>query len=63
MAKTQIKAEVFTDASFTLEQYLGSSRFTAQEKDILRALLTDGESYTPEQVDAIVEEFLKKEVQ
>ena len=46
---------------FTKEQILNSIKY-AKSKDMLTALLTEGESYTHSQVSRIAEEFMKGEI-
>lgn len=48
--------------TYTKEQFLSSKQFNSTQKDVLHALLKDGESYTMDQVKKLVQEFLKKEV-
>lgn len=45
---------------FTKQQFLQSAKFEGN-RDLLNALLSDNETYTLEQVDALLDEFLKKE--
>lgn len=47
-------------AKYAKEQFLGSSRF-ADHKDVLNALLVEGKTYTTDQVERLVHDFLKKE--
>ncbi|WP_018752176.1 hypothetical protein [Paenibacillus sanguinis] len=47
-------------AAYTKQQFLSSAKFTPGEKDILRALLDDGKTYTPDQVAGTVKSFLTK---
>ena len=44
------------------EQFLKSKQYTAQQKDLLAALLEDGKKYTTAQVNESLNNFLKKEV-
>ncbi|MGN7381410.1 Uncharacterised protein [Chlamydia abortus] len=48
-------------AEYTKEQYLQSNRYSPVQKNVLDALLTDNETYTPEQVAKKVEQFMKRE--
>ncbi|WP_171635700.1 hypothetical protein [Paenibacillus plantarum] len=48
---------------YTKEQFIGSQRFTGAQKDILGALLVDGESYTNSKVIDLINEFLERTVQ
>lgn len=47
---------------FTKAQLLGSSRYSPSQKDMLRVLLMDGQTYSHEQAQSIIKQFLKKEV-
>jgi hypothetical protein len=58
--KTQ---ETVQDPTYTKEQFLGSERFKGAQKDVLNALLVDGESYTDTQVQELITEFLERKVQ
>lgn len=60
MAKKEAAEE--TAPVFTKQQFLASNRFTPHQRDVLTALLKDGESYTNGQVDKILQDFFKKEV-
>lgn len=42
-------------------QILQSKQFTAQQKDVLKALLQDGVNYPKNEVALILDDFLKKE--
>jgi hypothetical protein len=55
--------EVAQDPTYTKEQFIGSQRFTGAQKDVLNALLVDGESYTDTQVIKLINDFLEKKVQ
>jgi hypothetical protein len=46
---------------FTKEQLLSSKRYNGQ-KDIINAILKDGVLYTLEEVDALIEKFMKGKV-
>jgi hypothetical protein len=48
-------------AAFTKEQLLSAQRFTQPQKDVLRALLNDDETYTVEQATTALTAFLEKE--
>ena len=48
-------------AKFTKEQILNSIKY-ANSKDMLTALLTEGESYTHSEVSKITKEFMKGEI-
>lgn len=47
---------------FTKQQFLASDKFSTRQKDVLNALLKDGEKYSTQQVEQMVKEFLAKEV-
>ncbi len=49
--------------AFTKRQFLESKLFTAQQKDLLNALLHDEETYTTDQVKRQIEQYLKKAVE
>ncbi|NEN84366.1 hypothetical protein G3T11_19120 [Paenibacillus elgii] len=49
--------------AFTKQQFLESKLFTAQQKDLLSALLQDEETYTTDQVKQQIEQYLKKAVE
>lgn len=49
-------------AVFAKRQFTASKQFTAQQKDVLNALLEDDRLYTVEEVNAILEAFYHKEV-
>lgn len=55
--KTETKQEIL----FTKEQILVSKRYS-NRRDALGAILTDGERYTLEQVDSLLEKFMKGKV-
>lgn len=57
------KAEtVKKKAEYTKQQFLNSKKFTSIQKDVLNALLDDGEKYTNDQVKQIMDDFMRKEV-
>ncbi|WP_258959226.1 hypothetical protein [Paenibacillus tyrfis] len=49
--------------AFTKQQFLESQLFTAQQKDLLNALLQDEETYTTDEVKQQIEQYLKKAVE
>lgn len=51
-----------TKAAYTKRQFMESKRLSSSEKDILHALLQDDQKYTNEQIQKIIQDFLKKEV-
>ena len=60
MAKKKIE-EVEQNAVYTKEQILGSKKYN-NRRDILGVLLTDGVEYTFEDVDSLIEKFMKGKV-
>ncbi|WP_025853089.1 hypothetical protein [Paenibacillus ehimensis] len=64
---TAMKEETAADQeslpAFTKQQFLESKLFTAQQKDLLNALLHDEETYTTDQVKQQIEQYLKKAVE
>lgn len=59
MAKTQT-TEANT-AAFTKAQLTASQRY-AHRRDLIGALLEDGKTYTLNEVDALIEKFMKGKV-
>lgn len=59
--ETKAKVQVEDEPKFTKEQLLNSKKYI-NTKDILTALLTEGESYTHSEVSRLTEEFLKGEI-
>lgn len=57
MSKSKTDAPTYTKA-----QFLASKQFTPIEKDVLRALLKDGEAYTLDQVQKLVDDYAKRTV-
>lgn len=55
-ANAEVAAPVHTKA-----QLLASQKY-ANRQDILNALLENGKTYTTEQVDALIEKFMKGQV-
>jgi hypothetical protein len=49
--------------SYSKQQFLGSQRFASPQKDVLASLLEDEKSYTAQEVDELLEQFLSKEVE
>lgn len=64
MAKKQSEAKPTAEqaASYTKQQFLASKQFSTMQKDMINALLKDGEKYTTGQVEQMIEQFLKTEV-
>ena len=53
--------ETTTAPHFTKAQLMGSHKY-ASKRDLIGALLNDKETYTTEQVDALIEKYLKGKV-
>ncbi|MNP68132.1 hypothetical protein D3C76_1640410 [compost metagenome] len=49
--------------AFGKDQILSSKSFTALEKDVLQAILAEGQEYTLDQAKAEVEEYAKRRVE
>ncbi len=65
MGKSEVKPDpVAPDQQapdYTKQQFLGSAKYAAH-KDVLNALLVDGKTYTSDNVDQLIKEFLEQEV-
>ncbi len=61
MASKKIKTEAKQEVLFTKEQILASKKYS-NRRDVLGAILTDGKTYTLEQVDSLLEKFMKGKV-
>lgn len=59
MAKTENKAE--QAAAFTKAQLTASKKY-ANRRDIISALLDDGKTYTLDEVDALIDKYMKGKV-
>ena len=59
MAEVREKAK--PEQGFSKEQILASAKF-ANRRDLLTVLLEDGKSYTAEQVEQVMNDWLKKGV-
>lgn len=57
---TETTATAMT-ATFSKEQVLAAKKYV-ERRDLLAVLLNNGKTYTLAEVDAAIEEFLKKEV-
>lgn len=55
------KTETKQETMFTKEQILASNKYV-NRRDALGAILVDGDSYTFEQVDSLLEKFMKGKV-
>lgn len=51
-----------SDPAFTKEQIIACRRYS-DKRDLLNAILTDGQKYTFSQADEMIQNFLKKEVE
>jgi hypothetical protein len=65
MGKTVVKPEgseetASKEPGYTKQQFLGSVKYK-DKKDLLRALLVDDKSYTANEVEQLLNGFLKKE--
>lgn len=49
-------------AVFTKQQFLKAASFTHVQRDVLRVLLKDDETYTLDQVNKILTEYAKRKV-
>lgn len=58
---TKQEKEAPQAAGYTKDQIVQSSRF-AQHRDVVSAFLEDGKTYTLQQVEDVINDFLKKEV-
>lgn len=56
-----VTEEVETPLTFSKEQILESAKYS-NRRDLINALLVDGESYTFETVDKKIEDFMKGKV-
>lgn len=60
MADKKIKQEK-QEVLFTKEQILASNKYS-NRRDVLGAILADGNTYTFEKVDSLLEKFMKGKV-
>lgn len=51
-----------TAPKFTKQQFLKAANFTQVERDVLRALMKDDETYTLDQAQKLVSDFAKRKV-
>lgn len=61
MAKKQAEAVAKQEVLFTKKQILASKKY-ANRRDALGAILLDNGSYSQEQVDSLLEKFMKGKV-
>lgn len=59
---TKEKSNEAAVSTYTKQQFLESKQYTAQQKDVLNALLQDDTAYTVEQVKKHMTEFSRKVV-
>jgi hypothetical protein len=55
------KTDVVQETFFTKEQILASKKYS-NRRDVLGAILSDGKEYTHEQVNSLLEKFMKGKV-
>lgn len=48
--------------TYTKAQFLASKQFTPIQKDVLRALMKDGEVYTVDQLFRLIDDYAKRKV-
>jgi hypothetical protein len=51
------------EASYTKEQFLGSAKYTYQDKDVLSALLEPEKLYTSAEAQQVIDDFKNKEAE
>ena len=56
-----MKKEAKPEVVFSKKQILDSKRY-ADKKDLITVLLDDSKSYSFEQVDSVIDKFMKEEV-
>lgn len=61
MASKKPKTEATQEVLFTKEQILASKKYS-NRRDVLGAILTDKKEYTLEQVESLLEKFMKGKV-
>ena len=59
--ETEIKKEDKIEISFSKEQILSSKAYS-DKKDLVTTLLDESKSYSFEEVDIIIDKFMKEEV-
>jgi hypothetical protein len=60
-AKTTNTEQAATAPTYTVEQLVGSKRY-ANRRDLIRALLDSGKTYTLNEVDGLIEKYMKGKV-
>ena len=61
MKMTNKKVETKQEVLFTKEQILASKKYS-NRRDVLGVILLDDKTYTSEQVDSLLEKFMKGKV-
>lgn len=59
---SKAKAADVNAAAYSKDRLLRSTRYSHHEKDVLAAVLQDGQAYTHEQAAQAVADFLKRRV-
>lgn len=52
-----------SEAAYTKEQFLGSAKYSYQDKDVLAALLEDGKTYSVTEAKQMIDDFKNKEAE
>ncbi len=52
-----------TEATYTKAQFLASKQFSPMQKDVLRALMPNGESFTLDQARKMINDYSKRKVE
>ena len=60
-AKTTKTEAAAAAATYTVDQLAASKRY-ANRRDLIRALLEDGKAYTLNEVDGLIEKYMKGKV-
>jgi hypothetical protein len=61
--KNEKEAIEAPEASYTKEQFLNSTKYSYQDKDVLSALLEPEKLYTAAEAQQVIEEFKNKEAE
>jgi hypothetical protein len=59
--KTEVIENVAVAVTYSKQQILGSNKYK-NRRDVLGAILTDGKEYTIEEVDSLLDKFMKGKV-
>ncbi|MBD3917629.1 hypothetical protein H8B09_02605 [Paenibacillus sp. PR3] len=62
MNKAPTSGKIASVEGYGKQQMIASNRFSAQHKDVLAAVLTDGESYTIDAALRRIQQFEKRSV-